>query len=241
MSPNLRWGEFLARPNRFTLLVAAEGKEVRAHLPNPGRLAEVLSPGRRILLRPAPPGRKTRFTAVGADLGAFLVSLDSTLPNRMFPRFLAEGVLPELAGFRILAKEPRLGSGRADFLLGRGGERLWVEVKSVTLVEAGVALFPDAPTRRGQRHLGELARVAQAGEGALVLFVVQRPDAERFGPNARVDPRFAAGFCQALAAGVEARALVCAFDGRDLIPRRLLGREALVLPAPCAPEPPALP
>ncbi|MCS7217029.1 MAG: DNA/RNA nuclease SfsA [Candidatus Bipolaricaulota bacterium] len=235
------WAEFLARPNRFTLVVRVGRRRALAHLPNPGRLAEVLSPGRRLLLRPAPPGRRTAFTAVGADLGPFLVSLDSTLPNRLFPRFLAQGALPELRGFRVAAREPRLGEGRADFLLVRGRARVWVEVKSVTLVEAGVALFPDAPTRRGQRHLGELARVAQAGEGALVLFVVQRPDAERFGPNARVDPRFAAGFCQALAAGMEARALVCAFDGRDLIPRRLLGREALVLPAPCAPEPPALP
>lgn len=241
MSPNLRWGEFLARPNRFTLLVAAEGKEVRAHLPNPGRLAEVLSPGRRILLRPAPPGRKTRFTAVGADLGAFLVSLDSTLPNRMFPRFLAEGVLPELAGFRILAKEPRLGSGRADFLLGRGEERLWVEVKSVTLVEEGVALFPDAPTTRGQRHLLELLQVVQAGEGALILFVVQRPDAQKFGPNAKIDPEFAHRFGKALERGVKAQALVCSFDGEELHPRQLLGPQALVLPASCGRGAGALP
>ncbi len=241
MSAEFRWGEFLSRPNRFTLVVAVEGREVRAHLPNPGRLVEVLAPGRRILLRPAPKGRKTPYTAVGADLGAFLVSLDSTLPNRMFPRFLAEGALPELGGFRIVAREPRLGAGRADFLLGRGEERLWVEVKSVTLVEAGVALFPDAPTARGRRHLLELARVAQEGERALVLFVVQRPDADRFGPNATLDPWFAQAFCAALDAGVTARALVCAFDGRELHPLRLLGPETLVLPAPCAPAPRALP
>lgn len=241
MNTGFQWGEFLARPNRFTLLVAVEGREVRAHLPNPGRLAEVLAPGRRILLRPAPKGRKTPFTAVGADLGAFLVSLDATLPNRMFHRFLAEGALPELWGFRIAAKEPKLGAGRADFLLVREKERLWVEVKSVTLVEEGVALFPDAPTTRGRRHLRELAQVVQAGDRALVLFVVQRPDAERFGPNATVDPAFSQAFCQALVQGVKALALVCAFDGRELHPLRLLGPESLVLPAPCAPASRALP
>ncbi|MFN3346732.1 MAG: DNA/RNA nuclease SfsA [Candidatus Bipolaricaulaceae bacterium] len=229
----LRWGEFRARPNRFTLVVSLGGAEVCAHLPNPGRLVEVLSPGRRILLRPAPPGRKTPFTAVAADLGPFLVSLDSTLPNRMFPRFLAQGVLPELSGFRIAAREPRLGHGRADFLLVRGQERLWVEVKSVTYVADGVALFPDAPTVRGRRHLLELAELSRAGEGAAVIFVVQRPDAVRFGPHARLDPQFGQAFRQALAQGVLTRALVCAFDGWELHPLRLLGPESLVLP-PCA-------
>lgn len=234
MHEELLWGEFRARPNRFTLVVALSGGEVRAHLPNPGRLAELLSPGRRILLRPASQKRKTPFTAVGVDLGSFLVSLDSTLPNRMFPRFLAQGALPELSGFRIVAKEPRLGRGRADFLLVRNEKRLWVEVKSVTCVEEGVALFPDAPTVRGRRHLLELAEVARSGERALILFVVQRPDAERFGPHARIDPSFAQAFCQALAQGVQARALVCSFDGWELHPLRILGPESLVLPAPCA-------
>ncbi len=234
MHPELLWGTFRSRPNRFTLVVSLGSEEVLAHLPNPGRLAEVLTPGRRILLRPAPTGRKTRFTAVGADLGSFLVSLDSTLPNRMFPRFLAEGAWPELAGYRIAQREPRLGQGRTDFLLVRGEERLWVEVKSVTLVEDGVALFPDTPTVRGRRHLQELAELSRAGARAAVLFVVQRPDATRFGPHARLDPRFAEAFCQALACGVQARALVCAFDGRELHPLRLLGPESLALPAPCA-------
>lgn len=234
MHEELLWGEFRARPNRFTLVVALEGKEVRAHLPNPGRLAEVLSPGRRILLRPAPHGRKTSFTAVGADLESFLVSLDSTLPNRLFPRFLAQGALPELTGFTIAAKEPRLGRGRADFLLTRGAERLWLEVKSVTYVEDGVALFPDAPTARGRRHLWELAGAAQAGGKAMVVFVVQRPDAVRFGPHVRVDPQFAGAFCAAVSGGVQARALVCSFDGRELHPLRLLGPDRVVLAVPCA-------
>ncbi len=224
------WGTFLRRRNRFVVEVELDGRVVRAHLPNPGRLQEVLDPGRRILLRPAPPGRRTAWTAVGADLGPFLVSLDATLPNRAFPSFLERGTVPELRGWRILAREPRLGEGRADFLLARGRRRVWVEVKSVTLVENGLALFPDAPTVRGRRHLEELAGLVQRGEEALVLFVVQRPDATRFGPHAGIDPKFAEAFREALAAGVAARAVVCRFDGEGLSPLALLGPDELVLP-----------
>jgi sugar fermentation stimulation protein A len=227
------WGEYLARLNRFAIAVGVDGQREVAHLPNPGRLLEVLSPGRSVLLRPAPKGRKTRWTAVAAQLGAFLVSLDSTLPNQAFPRFLEDGVFPELQGFQIVAKEPRLGHGRADFLLARGGRKVWVEVKSVTLVEEGVALFPDAPTARGARHLRELVERVRAGDQASLVFFVQRPDADRFGPHFLLDPHFARAFCQALAEGVEVRAVVCSFDGEELHPLRVLGRESLVLPRPC--------
>lgn len=232
---------FLRRLNRFAVLVRVEGKEEVAHLPNPGRLLEVLEPGRTLLLRPANEGRRTRWTAVAADLGPFLVSLDSTLPNRAFPRFLERGILSELRGLAILAREPRLGSGRADFLLGGKGRKVWVEVKSVTLVMDGVALFPDAPTIRGRRHLLELAGRVQVGDEAFVVFVVQRPDAKKFGPNATIDPQFSQVFCQAISVGVQARAVVCSFDGEDLHPLFVLGPESMVLPNPCADRPPALP
>jgi sugar fermentation stimulation protein A len=226
-------GEYLERLNRFAIAVRVNGKREVAHLPNPGRLLELLSPGRTIILHRAPKGRKTRWTAVAVDLGEFLVSLDSTLPNRAFPLFLSGGIFPELLGFRIGAKEPKLGAGRTDFLLIRGQEKVWVEVKSVTLVEEGVALFPDAPTSRGARHLRELAKQVHEGDKAFVVFVIQRPDAQKFGPNAAIDPGFAKAFHEALGAGVEFRGVVCSFDGKELHPLRVLSQEALVLPAPC--------
>lgn len=223
------WGRFIARLNRFAIRVELGGEEITAHLPNPGRLREILTPGRRILLREAAGGkRKTRWTAIGADLDGILVSLDSTLPNRFLPGALASGAIPPLRGWEIALREPRLGAGRSDFLLARGGERLFLEVKSVTLVEDGVALFPDAPTARGRRHLLELAGAVGRGTRAAVLFVVQRPDAWRYAPNARTDPAFAEAFWEALRRGVEAYALVCSFDGRRLHPVRFLGPTALV-------------
>ncbi len=225
------WGRFISRPNRFAVWAEVDGRRELAHLPNPGRLREILTPGRRILLRKAPEGkRRTRWTAIGADLGGMLVSLDATLPNRFVPEALASGALPPFAGWRIASVEPRLGGGRSDFLLVRGAERLFLEVKSVTLVEEGVALFPDAPTVRGRRHLRELAGAVDDGDRAAVLFVVQRPDARRFGPNAATDPAFAATFWEVLRKGVEAYALVCSFDGERLRPVRFLGPEALMTP-----------
>lgn len=223
------WGDFLERPNRFSLRVRVDGRRELVHLPNPGRLRDILTPGRRILLRPASGGhRKTRYTAIGADLSGMLVSLDSMLPNRFFPRALPQGLIPPLAGWTLARREPLLGAGRADFLLRRREEELLVEVKSVTWVEAGIALFPDAPTARGRRHLLELVHAVRDGARAALVFVVQRPDAHAFGPSP-IDPGFATAFREALAAGVECFALVCSFDGERLQLERFLGPERLAL------------
>lgn len=229
--PSQVWGEYLSRPNRFSLWVTLDGTRELVHLPNPGRLLEVLAPGRRILLRPATnPGRKTRFTAVGADLDGMLVSLDSTLPNRFFPQALAQGLVPPLVGWRVFKREPRLGAGRADFLLKRGRQTALVEVKSITWVKDGVALFPDAPTARGKRHLEELTQVVGEGFSAWLVFVVQRPDAHAFGPSP-LDPSFLSAFKEALERGVRSCALVCSFNGFSLHLEKFLGEEALRYPA----------
>ncbi|HAF71252.1 TPA: DNA/RNA nuclease SfsA [Candidatus Acetothermia bacterium] len=229
MRAGMVWGEFLERPSRFSVWVKLNGRRELVHLPNPGRLLSILVPGRPLLLRPAAGGpRKTRYTAVGAELEGMLVSLDSTLPNRFFPQALALGLIPPLAGWTLAGKEPRMGAGRADFLLRQGDEKMLVEVKSVTWVEGGVALFPDAPTARGRRHLKELAQAVREGKRASLAFVVQRPDAVAFGPSP-IDPGFAKALREALATGVEAFALVCSFDGTQLELVRFLGRTALRL------------
>ncbi len=115
------WGRFVQRLNRFLISVEVGGRRELAHLPNPGRMRELLIPGRPTLLRHvSSPGRRTRWSAVGTALNGFLVSLDSTLPNRFLPSALREGWFPPLSGWRILRREPPLGKGRSDFLLGNG-------------------------------------------------------------------------------------------------------------------------
>lgn len=212
--PFLSWGaplveaRFVHRPNRFVVHAHVEGEgEVVAHLADPGRLRELLVPGRRVGLRPEPasPTRSTRWTALlveSADGGGW-VSVNTTMPNLLVRRALADGALEEFAGWRLGRWEVPFGDSRLDFLLeGPEGGRLYVEAKSVTLVEDGVALFPDAVTARGARHLEELVRAVGEGHEAAVLFVLQRTDARRIVAARSIDPVFADALAAAAQAGV---------------------------------------
>jgi len=212
---------FLERPNRFIVHARlANGRRAVAHLADPGRLVELLVPGRRLWLRPAAdPLRKTRWSAalVESPDASALVSVDTALPNRLIARALETEVLDELRGWRLEKREHTIGPSRFDFLLhrrrgGPGPRRMALEVKSVTLVENRVGLFPDAVTARGTRHVRELTTLHRSGEWATaVLFVLQRPDADRIMPDAAIDPDFAGAVADARRAGV-----------------RLLGRRCLV-------------
>jgi sugar fermentation stimulation protein A len=174
---------------------------------DPGRLKELLIEGKRIWLRPADnPNRKTRWTAVLVESpdGRELVSLDTTLPNRLIRGALAGGAMEEFGGWELERWEVTMGRSRLDFLLsGEGGRKLALEVKSVTLVEDGVALFPDAVTARGARHVRELAEIAaRPGWEAAVLFVLQRSDASEIRAARSIDPGFAHALEEAEQAGV---------------------------------------
>ena len=200
---------FVRRHNRFLLQVALDdsGEAVDAHMADPGRLRELLLPGRRVWLRRASgSSRKTRWTAVLVEIseGPELVSLDTTLPNRLIRRALEEEALTEVAGWSLVRAEFPVGRSRLDFLLAdRTGRRMAMEVKSVTLVEDGMALFPDAVTERGARHVKELGRLARLAEWeAAVLFVVQRSDAREVRAARRIDPKFAEALKEARLSGL---------------------------------------
>ncbi len=197
-------GHFRSRPNRFLTVLDLQGTEVEAHLPDPGRLRELLVPGAEVWARPTVgTGRKTRYTLalVRAPTGE-LVSVVTTLPNQLTEEALRAGRLAELREWAIEARERRWGASRFDFLLRRGGRRMLLEVKSVTLVEGGRALFPDAVTARGARHLRELAAARGEGLEAAVLFVVQRRDAKSVTAARAIDPKFADALAAARDAGV---------------------------------------
>jgi sugar fermentation stimulation protein A len=216
--------QFVERPNRFLLRCmprtvcersASYGADPavsatihEAHMADPGRLRELLIPGRRVWLRPVrdAPHRRTQWTAVLVETpdGAGLVSVDTTLPNRLVHEALKLGALEEFGGYTLERREVTLGDSRIDFLLARrDGRRLAVEVKSVTLVEDGIARFPDAVTERGTRHVRELTRIAQQpGWDAAVLFVLQRPDAHRIEAARGIDARFADALAAARDVGV---------------------------------------
>lgn len=207
---------FLSRTSRFSVLAvraegAGEADEVgsfECHLPNPGRLKELLVPGAELLLRPAkyPERRKTKFDVFAVVAEGRTVVVDSRIPNQIIREALGSGEIAEFSGYRLVRSEPARGNGRLDFLLE--SDRLClVEVKSCTLVRNGIALFPDAPTERGRRHLLELARAIEEGYRASVVFVIQREDAELFMPNDETDPDFGTALREVAAKGVEPIAL----------------------------------
>jgi len=208
-------GRFLQRLNRFAALVEVEGRREWVHVRNTGRLRELLSSGRLVLLEPAgKPNRQTRFTLALVRLPTGYVSADAHLPNALVAEALRRRAIPGFRGYRILRREPAMGRNRADFLLARAGRRCLLEVKSVTLVEEGVALFPDAPTVRGRIHLEHLIAARRRGLGAGILFVIQRRDAEVFAPNWGADPEFGETLRRASRAGVHVGALVCRVNPR---------------------------
>lgn len=205
---------FVERPNRFVVRARLEDavstEIVDTHLADPGRLHEILRPGVTLGLRPedASSTRRTRWTVMLAqapdDDGGGWVSLNTSIPNKLVRKALVTGVLSELDGWRFVRQEVPFGASRLDFLMEDDeGRRLYIEAKSVTLVEEGVARFPDAATARGTRHLEELIRAVEAGHHAMVFFVLQRPDASRIVAARDIDPTFSDTLARAAAAGVQ--------------------------------------
>ena len=200
--------EFLLRENRFAARVRLNGKVHRAHVPNTGRMEELLVDGATVLLHHrGSKGRSTAWDLVMVEGPRGLVSIDSRVPNRLVREALSTGGIPQLADLEELRAEVPRGDSRIDFALaGEAGEAL-VEVKGCTLVRPdGMALFPDAPTTRGARHVRELANAVAEGVRGLVIVVVQREDGRTFAPNDPQDPRFGNALRAAASTGVEVMA-----------------------------------
>ena len=211
LNPHLIEGTFIARLNRFAALVRVEGRDTVAHVANSGRLRELFQEGNRVLLSPVGPrpGRKTLFDLSLVEVGHTLVSADARLPNTLVHEALGKSRLAEFLGYEGVLREQFFGESRLDLLLTHDRQRCYVEVKSVTLVIDGVALFPDAPTIRGRRHVDTLAVAIRQGWRAAVVFVVQRGDAKAFAPHDEADAAFGAALRRAHQVGMEVYAYGC--------------------------------
>ncbi len=214
---------FLSRPNRFLGEVEIDGERAPCFIPNPGRMRELLSPGARVyVIERRSPLRKTGYDMVLVELDGVLVSVDSRVPNAVLGEAIAGGKVPEFRGFRVGRREPTFLDSRLDFEL-TDGEKMLLEVKSCTLVVGGVGLFPDAPTRRGRRHLEALTEALSLGRAA-ILFHVQRGDASSLMPNEGADPAFSGALRRAAGEGVE----VYAYNSRVTLGEVSLNRRVPV-------------
>ena len=214
---------FLRRVNRFLALVDLHGRETGAHVANSGRLRELFVPGAAIWLKPAGrDGRKTAFDLALVRADGIMVSADARLPNSLVAEAISASMIPEFVGCTTVTRESTFGESRFDLMLDGQEGRTYVEVKSVTLVEKGVGLFPDSPTTRGAKHLNTLAEAVAAGHGAAVVFVVQRPDARAFATNDNADPALAEALRSAVGRGVEAFAYNCRVNRSEVVLDRRL-------------------
>ena len=196
---------FIERPNRFITLVKIGDELHKSHLPDPGRLKELLISGAELLVRPAPINshRKTEYTTVMVNHNGQLISLVSSLPNQFVKEALDDETLPMFKGFTLIQPEVSIGNHRFDFLLkDPSGMDYFLEVKSVTFVKNGVAQFPDAITQRGAKHALGLKKLVESGKKAGILFVCQRPDANSFRPMWERDPKLAQAVLTANKSGV---------------------------------------
>jgi len=195
--PELHRAAFVRRLHRFAVECRLDGRTVVAHLPNPGRLWEILLPGRTLLLAPAAtPGRSLAWTAVAGVRDGAVILLHTTLANRVVEFLIESGRIPGLEGSSVLRREATVGDSRLDFILRRRREEVFLEVKSCTLFGKDLAMFPDAVTERGRRHLLNLAALVGPGRRCGVVWLVQWPRARRFLPDYHTDPDFARTFLE---------------------------------------------
>ena len=200
-------GTFLRRYKRFFADVELDGgRVVTAHCPNTGGLIGCQAEGSRVWLRDSGnPARKLRLTWQAVEVDGVWVNVDTNLPNRVVFEAIAAGRIGPLRGYAEARREVKYGkNSRIDILLTKGtGQRCYVEVKSTTLAEGSLALFPDAVTDRGRKHLGELVGMVQAGHRAVQLFLISRGDVTRFRTADHIDPRYGEALREAVDGGVE--------------------------------------
>jgi sugar fermentation stimulation protein A len=223
-SPLVR-GRLVKRYKRFLAdVVLDSGEAITASCPNTGSMLGLTSPGATVWLsRSDSATRKYAHTweMIEVDLGAgpALVGINTGHPNRLVAEAIAERGIEALAEYETLRREVKYGeASRIDILLeGASRGRCYVEVKNVHLMRAaGLAEFPDCVTARGAKHLRELAQMVAQGHRAVMLFLIQRSDANDFSVAADLDPAYAEAFRTATAAGVEALAYRCRLSAEEI-------------------------
>lgn len=197
---NVYKGTFIERPNRFIAICEIDGKKETCHVKNTGRCRELLVKGATVYLeKSSNPNRKTQFDLIAVEKNDRLINMDSQIPNFV----VAESLNKIFSDITFVKQEYKYGNSRFDIYIETKTDKIFVEVKGVTLEEDGVVRFPDAPTERGIKHLKELQKAVEEGYRACVVFLVQMQDVKYFEPNYETHPQFASELKKAHENGVE--------------------------------------
>lgn len=209
---NITKAHFLSRTNRFIAVCEVDGEEDVCHVKNTGRLKELLIKGAVVYLEESSkPERKTKYDLVAVEKDGQLFNIDSYAPNIAAGEFLREK-FPE---FSVRA-EVKKGNSRFDFYMENENRKIFVEVKGVTLIKDGLALFPDAPTTRGVKHITELAECVKEGYEAYILFVIQTENVLSFSPNDETHKEFGDALRAAESSGVKIVAVNCIVSADEM-------------------------
>ncbi|MDE7223582.1 MAG: DNA/RNA nuclease SfsA, partial [Acetatifactor sp.] len=205
---NIEEGRFIERSNRFVAYVNIADRREKVHVKNTGRCRELLLPDVPVYLeKSGNPARSTAYDLIAVEKEGRIVNMDSQAPNHVVSEWLWTGQLfPDLVSVR---PETVYGSSRLDFYIETATEKIFMEVKGVTLEEEGEVRFPDAPSERAVKHVEELIRAREEGYGAYVLFVIQMKGVKYLIPNADTHPEFAEALHRAYQAGVKILAYDC--------------------------------
>lgn len=210
-------GKFIKRINRFIAEIEIDGEIHQVHVPNTGRMKELLIEGARVMLKYHPaPHKKTSYTLISVEKDGIFVCIDSTTANRLFYDYLANGKLEEFSNIKDLKREVKYGNSRFDIGFIQNNQQVLIEIKSVNLVKNTHAMFPDAPTSRGNKHVQELIKAKSMGIKTAVVFIIQRCDATSFSPHWEMDPIFSNSLLEAYSKGVMIKAFCCSVDDKSI-------------------------
>ena len=213
---NVHRGTFISRPNRFIAEVEINGKTEICHVKNTGRCKELLIPGNAVYADHVNnPSRSTAYDLIAVYKGGTLVNIDSQAPNRAFGEYLHQGKMFEDVAH--VKAETKYGGSRFDFYVETSRSKAFIEVKGVTLEENSIAMFPDAPTERGVKHLNELAACIGDGYEAYAVFIIQMKGVSHFTPNYKTHQAFGDTLAKVANAGVNVLAFDCAVKPNEMI------------------------
>lgn len=216
-------GRLLRRYKRFLADIQLDsGEVIIAHCANPGSMAGLKEPGCRVWVEKSDnPKRKLKYDwhIIEENVHDVLVGIHTHWPNKLVAEALAVNAIPELTGYESIRPEVKYGkNSRIDFLLESEGRRpCYLEIKSITFSRTqGLAEFPDSPSLRGTKHLGELQAMAEQGARAVMLYIIQREDCVRFTIAKDIDPAYEAARKRAQKSGLESLAYACKITPQEI-------------------------
>lgn len=205
---NIREGQFESRPNRFIAYVNIDGRREKVHVKNTGRCKELLTDKATVYLNKSDnPERSTAYDLVAVRKGSRMINMDSQAPNKAVEEWLREGSL--FSDVTLVRPETKYRNSRFDFYVETPKDKIFIEVKGVTLEQEDIVLFPDAPSERAVKHVEELAEAVKEGYKAYIILVIQMEKVKYFTPNRETQPEFADALLRARQAGVEVLAYDC--------------------------------